>query len=146
MSRWSVTGLQQDRYGVRSSRLLPIEAWGLQAVFQGRYSVHPPQLIPLSAVTALPWLPVRRQGKKLNTATVWRWATKGVKAPNGSIVRLRTWKVGGMHSTTEQWLCEFFEATSLPTTEPDATPMPRTAGQRERAAARAERELQRAGI
>lgn len=77
----------------------------------------PTKLIALRQVPALPWLPSRRAGAKLATATVIRWAQHGVAGR-----MLRTVRVGGTMCTTEAWLMEFFAAgapvNSGQTTEP----------------------------
>ncbi|MBW7865410.1 MAG: hypothetical protein H3C30_13490 [Candidatus Hydrogenedentes bacterium] len=42
--------------------------------------------------------------------SVWRWATLGLRAPDGRRVTLRTLKVGRRFATTEKFLEEFFLA------------------------------------
>ena len=41
-------------------------------------------------------------------ACLWRWCRRGVKARNGSIVRLRHSRAGRRLFTTEEWLGQFF--------------------------------------
>jgi len=45
-------------------------------------------------------------------STVWRWALKGVRAPDGSRVRLRHARVGRRIYTSRAALIEFFEAAA----------------------------------
>ena len=98
------------------------------------------KLIVLADVPALPWLP-----KRPGLSTVHRWAATGVRGH-----RLRTVRVGASLATTEGWLMEFFERSAgNPSPAPAAAagaPHVRTRTQRDRAVARAERELEQAGI
>jgi hypothetical protein len=72
-------------------------------------------------------------------ATVWRWVNHGVGGQ-----RLETIKVGWKRFTSHEALARFIERT---TAAADRQPIPtRTAKQRERDIARAERELELAGI
>jgi hypothetical protein len=96
-------------------------------------------LIPLTQVPSLPFIPRRRRGKKLNQATVFRWANPGVQR-----VRLETIRFGGTLCTTQGALLEFFRRLTPVSAEP-VTP-PRTPGQRQRASERAADELEKAGI
>ena len=54
-------------------------------------------------------LPKSRSGKSLHPNTLWRWAKKGLKAPNGELVRLEITKVGGRNCTSLAALNRFFE-------------------------------------
>lgn len=49
----------------------------------------------------------RMFGKRPDTGTFHRWATKGIRGH-----KLRTLKVLGTRFTTTEWLMEFFEASS----------------------------------
>jgi hypothetical protein len=98
------------------------------------------ELIPLTRVPALPFVPRRRRGKKLNQATVFRWANPGVRG-----VRLETIRFGGTLCTTRSALLEFFRRLTPAPVETPPSP-PRTPGQRQRASARAAEQLERAGI
>jgi hypothetical protein len=55
-------------------------------------------------------LPALRRGKPVSPCTVWRWATRGVRARNGVLVRLETIKVGGTCCTSLEALARFFRA------------------------------------
>ncbi len=59
-------------------------------------------LIPLSEVAA--YVPSSRPGKRLNVATVWRWATAGVGGH-----RLETVKVGGSTYTSVEAVKRFVQ-------------------------------------
>ena len=94
-------------------------------------------LIRLNDVPALPWLPRRRGGKKLNVSTVHRWADP--KRP----IHLRTTRVGGARCTQENWLREFFDRMAR---EQPASPAIRSAARRQRDVNHAMTELAQAGI
>lgn len=78
----------------------------------------------------------RSQG--VNTATVWRWATKGVRG-----VKLESLTVGGRRVTSAEAFERFIAETNP---EATATPPAPTPHQRRKAIEAAERELQEAGI
>jgi hypothetical protein len=59
--------------------------------------------ISLSRAARLPEL--RINGTNPHVATIWRWATSGVRG-----VKLRTWKVGGRSYTTPFAVREFLAA------------------------------------
>src|SRR5262245_54821704 len=99
------------------------------------------QLIPLRAVPRLSWLP-RRRGKPIHIATVFRWCERGILGADGQRHRLRAIRVGGVPCVTQASLLDFFGALSR---TPDSPPHPTRTG-RNRAARRAGRELERAGI
>lgn len=102
-------------------------------------SEEPP--IPLGQVPKMvSWLPCRRQGKRLHISTVFRWALRGVRG-----VRLETIRIGGTLCTSEEALVRFFQHLSGDGPAPPATPA-RTSRARRREIARAQRDLQRAGI
>src|SRR5437016_5027474 len=60
-------------------------------------------LIALAEVPAQRFMPRRRQGRKLNVATVYRWAQQGVRG-----VRLEVVRVGGTLCTSRAALLDFF--------------------------------------
>jgi hypothetical protein len=107
----------------------------------------PDPLIRLTDAAKLPWLPARRGGGRLNLATLWRWALKGLRARDGTTVKLQAIRVGETLCTSEAWLREFFDHL----TEHDPALVnnafsPRTAKRREWASERAARELSKMGI
>jgi len=64
--------------------------------------------IPLTQVPkVIRWLPRRRRGRKLNIATVFRWAQRGLRG-----VRLETISIGGTKCTSEEALKRFFARLS----------------------------------
>lgn len=88
-------------------------------------------IIPISEVSKL--LPSSRPGKKLNAATVFRWAQSG---------RLETVKVGGARYTSREALARFAQPTARP---PAATPA-KTQARREQDIAAAEERLRARGV
>jgi hypothetical protein len=64
-------------------------------------------LLTLTSAGRLKWLPCRRNGKRPNVTTLWRWAKHGCYG-----VRLKTTSVGGTLCTTETDLRAFFAAIS----------------------------------
>lgn len=58
------------------------------------------------AAAAVPQL----RGKMLHVSTLWRWARRGCRARNGTIVRLAHRRIGGTLTTTRADLDHFFEA------------------------------------
>lgn len=82
----------------------------------------------------------RRRGKKVSTATIYRWSVAGVRG-----VKLRTVQAGSVRSTTRQYVEEFIAAlTSQRDGVPASSQMP-AAAQRRRAEA-VSKELDRVGI
>lgn len=73
--------------------------------------------------------------------TIWRWRQRGVRG-----VQLETFMLGGRRYTTQEAHCRFVERTTAAAngTQPSATT--RNSRQRQAAIARAERELDAAGI
>ena len=51
-----------------------------------------------------------REGRSVNPSTLWRWRTKGVRLPDGSVVRLECIRVGGKWGVTEEAIEDFLEA------------------------------------
>ena len=77
--------------------------------------------IPFREVPALPCIPGRRNGARLNIATVHRWHRHGLGG-----VRLEGIKVGGVLCTSLEALQRFFDrltgTSSSPPTLPQSTP------------------------
>jgi hypothetical protein len=57
-------------------------------------------------------LPPLRKGRPVHPATLWRWATRGVRTRDGISVRLETLKLGGTCCTSDEALARFFRALS----------------------------------
>jgi hypothetical protein len=72
-------------------------------------------------------------------STVWRWINRGIRG-----IKLETVMIGGRRYTSAEALERFFERTTAAAAG-EAPPV-RTSRQRQRDIARAERELQEAGI
>jgi hypothetical protein len=116
------------------------------------------KLFSLTDAAKLPWLPSRRRAKdkrgnpgagKINVATIWRWATKGIVAEDGVVVKLKVVRVGGTCCTSEGWLQEFFQALTDhdPALAIDTEqPVPRSPGQISRATEHADKVLTADGI
>lgn len=89
-------------------------------------------------------LPKVKAGKSPHIATLHRWVQRGCRSRDGQIVRLEAVKIGGTVCTSLEALQRFFDGLSGDTTV--VAPQARTARQRQRAIARAEEELRKAGI
>ncbi len=91
----------------------------------------------LSLTQAAKSLPARRRGKRPHVSCLYRWTTTGCKE-----VVLESLQVGGTRCTSREALARFFSAlTHVDVPRPDQTP-----NRRQRAAAAAERELERDGL
>ena len=91
----------------------------------------------LSFSDAASHLPRRRAGKRPHVATLYRWASRGVRG-----VKLETIRVGGTLCTSIEALQRFCERL----TDPHAPPASQTTAAREREAQKAERQLDEIGI
>jgi hypothetical protein len=100
---------------------------------------------PLSLAAAAKRLPRLRAGRPLHPATVLRWILDGVRGRDGDRIRLEAVRIGGRWCTSAEALQRFLATLSAAPAGP-AGPAPRTAGQRQRAAERAGRELDKLGI
>ena len=67
-------------------------------------------LINIAQATRM--IPGRSGGKPLHRATLHRWISKGVKTPDGRVVRLESVRVGGQRMTTQEALQRFLGAMS----------------------------------
>lgn len=85
-------------------------------------------------------LPRGKSGMPIHANTIWRWATKGLKGPNGEVVRLECGKIGGRNCTTEEALQRFFDRLKGKIVE---TPIPSAQAKRSK---RAEEELKKLGF
>ena len=57
-------------------------------------------------------LPALRGGQPPSPATLWRWASRGLRDKAGRLVRLETLRVGGTLVTSDEALARFFGALS----------------------------------
>jgi hypothetical protein len=99
----------------------------------------------LSLVEAARVTPPARGGKRCHVSTILRWVLTGARGPAGELVRLEAVRLGSRWLTSREALQRFSERLT-PVLDGDRAPAPRTPTQRRRAAQRAERELERAGI
>ena len=97
----------------------------------------PTGFLTLNEARRLPQL--KLNGNSIDLSTIHRWAGRGVRG-----VRLRTKRIGGRVATRVEWVDDFLRLLTGDE-EPAGDPV-RTLGQRERAAAAAEKELDAAGI
>jgi len=93
-------------------------------------------LVSLAEVARI--LPRRRGGKKAHLSGIYRWTTAGCKG-----VVLESLQCGGTRVTSREALARFFERLTSVTR--GDRPAVRTVAQRERAAAKAMKELEQAG-
>lgn len=63
-----------------------------------------------------------RNGRPVSPGTLFRWATKGVKARDGRTVRLETARVGTAWCTTRGAVSRFVSALSVPVTPQQPSP------------------------
>jgi hypothetical protein len=56
----------------------------------------------------------------LDPATLWRWATRGIRLPDGRRLKLETLKLAGRFLTSEQAIERFVQAQN----DPPASPVP----------------------
>lgn len=93
----------------------------------------------LSLTDAARTLPRRRAGKKVSTSCLYRWTLSGCRG-----VILESIQIGGTRCTSKEALARFFGRL----TAGDATDVPpgRSLAERDRAVAKAVRDLERDGI
>jgi hypothetical protein len=115
---------------------------------------EPPQVIAevlagdgMSMAEAARLVPAFRPGRPTNAATIWRWSARGVRLPNGLVVKLETCRCGGRQMTSHAALGRFIRAQT-PSADADPGPVQvrPTPAQRNRLAQRASEELDRIGI
>jgi hypothetical protein len=63
----------------------------------------------VSLTQAVKKLPKLRNGKAIHVSTVYRWINAGKQAPDGTIVRLESLKIGGASCTSTEALQRFFD-------------------------------------
>lgn len=98
---------------------------------------------PLSLTQAAALLSTWRGGLPMDRSTLSRWISSGIKASNGTSIRLEAIKLGGRWLTTVEALRRF--AAALTPGSGDAIPLPRGHTERQRASERAAAELARMG-
>ncbi|MEN6457779.1 MAG: DUF1580 domain-containing protein [Thermoguttaceae bacterium] len=93
----------------------------------------------VSLSNAARYLPRRRAGKKPHVSCIYRWATAGCRG-----VILESLQVGGTRCTSKEALVRFFRR--LTSGHAADVPEVRSVAQRERAAQRAMRQFEKAGV
>ena len=101
----------------------------------------------LSMADAAQLVPQFRPGRPTHASTLWRWASKGVRLHDGTVIRLETCRCGGRQMTSRAALGRFIAAQTPPSeSNPGPVPAPATPAKRKRTAEHVERELDRIGI
>jgi hypothetical protein len=78
---------------------------------------------------------------------VWRWAVKGVRLHDGTVIKLETCRLGGRQMTSRAALGRFIAAqTPLADTDPGPMPAQPSPARRNKMSQRASEELDRLGI
>lgn len=89
-------------------------------------------------------VPSPRARRPVGGNTIWRWLSKGVRAPNGRVVKLEALRIAGRYYSSREALGRFISAqqettvAGLPASRPPAT--------RQRESDRAAEELKAAGL
>jgi hypothetical protein len=96
------------------------------------------------------FLPSARRGRDgrsspVSLSCLLRWVLDGVRTPDGKRVRLEALRLGGKWVTSLEALQRFAEAQT-PMLEQPSISIPRSPAKRQKAALRAEKALERAGI
>ena len=86
----------------------------------------------------------RGTAEHADPSTVFRWANRGCRAADGSLVKLQVVRVGGRYLTSVEAIQRFFESLNTDAVLPKARP--RSATKRRRASQRASDELKAAGV
>lgn len=89
-------------------------------------------------------LPPNANGARVNVSTLTRWILKGINTSRGR-VKLDAARVGRRWVTSHEALARFVEQLT-PQLDQAEAPAPRSPAKRERAAERAERQLQEIGM
>lgn len=85
-----------------------------------------------------------RQGKPTHAGTVTRWALKGIRLADGSVLRLESFRLNGRLCTSKQAIYRFVQAQNDPTT--DSSPVASTPTEYARRAKAAAKQLDDLGI
>jgi hypothetical protein len=89
-------------------------------------------------------LPGYRNNSHVNSSTLFRWATRGVKTAGGAVVRLEAVRLGTAWKSSLEAVARFsakLTAAALPSDDAPTAPADPTPKARSAAAARASREL-----
>ena len=105
------------------------------------YPLDGEQLLTLSdAARELP----SRNGRNANPATLWRWATAGVRTPGGR-VHLEHVRLGAVSFTSREAIRRFITRLNAVDAPTDAATYTRTPSQRRKSSERAEQQLIQSG-
>jgi hypothetical protein len=100
----------------------------------------------ISLAEAARSLPSSNRANGLDPATVWRWIKNGVRARDGSTVKLDAVRIGGRLVTSRQAIARFTDALNDQPTDAKKKPKTRTPTKRRAASERAAQRLERAGV
>lgn len=101
------------------------------------------KLLSPAAAAKASRIPGHRGAATINGATIFRHITRGVRTPNGTVIRLEAIRIGCRWLTSLEAIARFgaaLTAANLPTDD-DKKPEPATPAARKRDAARASAEL-----
>jgi hypothetical protein len=101
------------------------------------------KLITLRQAAAL--VPPARRGRRCHTSTIFRWITRGAKAPDGAAIRLEAIRRPGAWLTSGNALERFF-ARLTPMMEAESPRPPRSPAARQKSNERARKRLEDIGI
>jgi hypothetical protein len=102
---------------------------------------------PLPLAEAAKLIPPARSGKRTHLSTVLRWILRGVRLPDGHVVRLEGIRLGGRWFTSRQALQRFAERqTPKLGATPEQSVVPRSPARRQRDSARAAADLEAMGL
>jgi hypothetical protein len=92
-------------------------------------------------------VPSFRGGRPTSPGCLWRWATRGAKAADGSVVKLETVNLcGGRLLTSEAALARFLARLTVAAAPADGLPPSPSPSRRRQAAEKAGRELEKLGL
>jgi Protein of unknown function (DUF1580) len=87
-----------------------------------------------------------KKGHTVNPSTVWRWASRGIRTKDGTLVKLDAARLGGRWITSAQAIQKFSNALTGTTTPAADSRATRTPGRRRLASERAAKRLAASGI
>ncbi len=99
----------------------------------------------ISFPTAAKLMPSTRAGRPVSGATVWRWAVRGFRLPDGRLIRLGAVRVSGHYVTSLAAIGRFIDAQQDGDSDGEPAIAPRAPGKARRAAEAADAELRRRG-
>ncbi|QDU22110.1 hypothetical protein [Urbifossiella limnaea] len=91
-------------------------------------------------------IPGHRRNSRPHPSTLIRWASVGVKLPDGARLRLRAVRLGAKWVTRDDWFAEFVESLTNAYIATDSPAGFRTPGERSDASKAAEAKLKELGL